>query len=101
MARISWAPIASDNLSGIHEYISKDSRRYARNVIRDIISIVRSIRDFPMAGRIVPEYNREDIRERIYKSYRIVYRLKEGTIEIVRVHHSARFLDIEVCRNIT
>lgn len=47
---------------------------------------------FPKAGRVVPEYNQENIRERIFQNYRIVYRLKPEMIEIVAVVHSVRLL---------
>ena len=42
------------------------------------------------AGRVVPEYGDEAICERIYQNYRIVYRLKSDTIEIVAITHGAR-----------
>jgi plasmid stabilization system protein ParE len=52
--------------------------------------IVESIPSFPFVGRKVPELNIENIRERLYKSYRIVYRIKPASIEIVAIVHSAR-----------
>jgi toxin ParE1/3/4 len=52
-----------------------------------------SIPQFPKSGRIVPEYDNENLRERIYESYRIVYRLKGEIIEIVAICHGAKPLD--------
>ncbi|EKO08799.1 toxin-antitoxin system, toxin component, RelE family [Leptospira interrogans str. C10069] len=44
-------------------------------------------------GRVVPEFNIENLRERISGNYRIVYRVnKFHNIEIVTIHHSARLL---------
>ena len=96
MGQIIWSPIAFEDLNGIYDYIAKDSPRYARMVVRDIVAMVKSMRRFPLAGRIVPEYNRIEIRERIYKSYRIIYHLQDDDIEIIAVHHSARILNIEI-----
>lgn len=49
-----------------------------------------------MVGRVVPEINKEDIRELIYKSYRIVYRIvDESKIDVIAVHYSARNLSKE------
>jgi toxin ParE1/3/4 len=45
-------------------------------------------------GRVVPEFNIENLRERISGNYRVVYRInKSQNIEIVTIHHSARLLN--------
>ena len=36
-------------------------------------------------GRVVPEYSRDDIRELIFRQYRIVYQLKDDDILIVSI----------------
>ncbi|MEW5816622.1 MAG: type II toxin-antitoxin system RelE/ParE family toxin, partial [Spirochaetota bacterium] len=41
----------------------------------------------------VPEYNDENLREKIYENYRIVYRIKDEIIEIVAICHGARQLE--------
>ena len=46
----------------------------------------------PKAGRIVPEYQTENIRELIEKPYRIVYLLKSESIHIIRVWRSERLM---------
>ena len=56
------------------------------------MEIVESIPLYPGMGRIVPEYENPDLRERLHGSYRIVYRLKEDAIEIVTITHGARLL---------
>jgi len=43
-------------------------------------------------GRKVPEYDLVQIREIIYKSYRIIYEVQGKTILIRRIWHSARLL---------
>lgn len=48
---------------------------------------------FPRMGRVVPEYGDERIREVGYQNYRIIYRLRDGTIEVAAIHHGARLLD--------
>lgn len=42
--------------------------------------------------RIVPEFNRQDLREVIFGNYRIVYLVKDGDVFILRVVHGARDL---------
>ena len=43
-------------------------------------------------GRKVPEYDIYNIRELIYKSYRIIYEVQSNKIIIHRIWHSARNL---------
>ncbi len=56
---------------------------------------IKNIPSFPEAGRIVPEYQDKNLREKIFQNYRIVYRIKGDFIEIVTISHSARQLNIE------
>ena len=91
--QIRWSPRAVSNLEDTCEYIAKDSEYYAALFAKKIISLVKTIPQFPKAGRIVPEYNDENLRERIYKNYRIVYRLKSDVVEVVAICHGAKSLD--------
>ncbi len=76
-----------------HDPFTKDSRHYAILFAKKIVSIIKTIPQFPKAGRIVPEYNDENLREKIYENYRIVYRIKDEIIEIVAICHGARQLE--------
>ena len=93
MLRIRWSPSASRDLDSIYEYIEQDSLKFARLVIRRLIEIVDEIPTFPRAGRILPEVQNPNIRERIYKSYRIVYRIKSDVIEVLNIFHTS--MDIQ------
>jgi plasmid stabilization system protein ParE len=93
MARIIWSPNASDDLESICEYIAIDSEYYARLFVKGVIKAIERLMAFPESGRIVPEYNSRNIREIIYQNYRIVYRVKSETVEIVTIVHGARLLD--------
>lgn len=47
---------------------------------------------FPQLGRVVPEKNDDTIREIIFRSYRIIYKVlaQNETVAIARVWHGAR-----------
>ena len=81
------------HFEGICDYIARDSRHYAALFARKILLLVKAIPQFPKAGRIVPEYNDENLREKLYENYRIVYRVKKDVIEIVAICHGARPLE--------
>ena len=46
----------------------------------------------PNSGRVVPECNIEIIRELIKGNYRIVFKVIQDNISILRVHHAARLI---------
>lgn len=50
------------------------------------------IPDFPQAGRVVPEFAVDDVREIIETPYRIIYRILGDRIDVLTVMHGARLL---------
>lgn len=44
----------------------------------------------PEAGRVVPEYGINNMRERIFRQYRIIYKIESETILIITITHSTR-----------
>jgi toxin ParE1/3/4 len=93
--KIVWSPKAIDDADSIALYISRDSTSYAAAVVRRILNTARSIEAFPFAGRVVPELNDTNIRERFVYSYRIIYRIEETTVTVAAVIHGKRLLDSE------
>ncbi len=92
MVKLIWSPRAARDLEETTEYISTDSEYYARIFAQRVVEIAEKIPASPKAGRIVPEYENADLREHIFKTYRIVYRYKKGAVEIVAISHGARLL---------
>jgi plasmid stabilization system protein ParE len=83
-------PRATADLEDIHEYIARDSRHMARIVAKRMLKAVRHLSDFPLSGRIVPELEREDVRELFVHSYRVIYRVRSDRVSILHIHHGAR-----------
>lgn len=50
------------------------------------------IADVPYAGRAVPEYQREDVREILERPYRILYHIQRDRIDIITVMHYRQLL---------
>ncbi|HEX4046427.1 MAG TPA: type II toxin-antitoxin system RelE/ParE family toxin [Elusimicrobiota bacterium] len=90
MARLRWSPEAVADLESICAYIAADSEQYARIFARDVAVLIEELADHPRIGRIVPEYGEENLRERIYQNYRVVYELTGKFVEIVAIAHGAR-----------
>ena len=92
--RIKWSPKAAQSFEEICNYISKDSEYYASIFAKKVNAIVKEIPKFPKLGRVVPEYQEKNLREKIFQNYRIVYRLKADIIEIVVISHGTKQLDV-------
>lgn len=78
--KVVWSPRAIDDVEAIAEYISRDSLAYAAAVVRRIIATTRSVGRLPLAGRMVPEFSDNKLRERFVYDYRVIYRVgKHGS----------------------
>jgi len=88
--KVHWTDTAEEHLDAIYRHIAKNSEVYAKRVV-DVITR-RSIQmgTFPLSGRIVPEYEIEQIREVIVGSYRIIYYIKPDQIDVLAVLHGAQ-----------
>jgi len=86
---------AQNDLESIKNYIKKDSLYYANIFIQKIFISIEKLEAFPRIGRIVPEYKIENIREIIYKDYRIIYKIDDtkNIIYIVAIIHGSRDLE--------
>ena len=93
MAEVRWTPQAADDLDAIADFIAQDSPHYASLFVLDVLQAVERMNQFREMGRIVPETNSPDIRELLLGNYRIVYRLKFDTPEILTIYHGSRLLD--------
>ena len=94
--RVHWTNKALDHLLAIHAYVAQNSEIYADRLIDRLTRRSEQLGLFPQSGRMVPEYERVDIREVIEQLYRIIYRVKEEQIDVLSVIHSAQQLPPEV-----
>ncbi len=92
MAKLIWSPRALNDLDATCEYIARDSEKYAYLFAQRIVALIEAIPRNPLLGAVVAEYNREDLRERLFQNYRIVYRVFAGGVELVTITHGARLL---------
>jgi toxin ParE1/3/4 len=88
--QVAWSPTALEDIEAIASYISRDSISYARAVVQTIVNSTRNLKNFPFAGRIVPEFDSESVREVFAFSYRIIYRVENETVTVAAVIHGKR-----------
>jgi addiction module RelE/StbE family toxin len=83
--KLFWTETAKQDLLSIKKYIAIDNPDAAKRWILRLRDRARKALDAPLAGRIVPELSREDIRELIEKNYRIVYQVFTDRLVILTV----------------
>jgi toxin ParE1/3/4 len=87
--KVHWTDTAEGHLDAIYAYIALDSPEYAKRMVDRLTRRSQQIRDFPLSGRRVPEYDIDQIREVIEGPYRIIYHIKPDQIDVVAVIHGA------------
>ena len=90
--RIIWSRTSQRDLRSLVKYISKDSSQRAEHFGYRIVARVEMLQEHPPMGRVVPEFNKQDLHEVIVSPCRIIYRLNDESklIEVIRVWHAAR-----------
>ena len=87
--RIRWTPSAADDLQRISDYLSDHHPHYRQETIRKIYSSIQALKQWPHSGRVGRE---EGTRELLFQPlpYVAVYRVKEQSIEVLRIYHGAQ-----------
>ncbi len=90
---LTWTPNAVRDLQAIAAYIAVDSERAARAMVRRLVAAAERAARFPRAGRVVAEVGRQDVRQVIWRSCRIIYRIGLEGVTVLAVAHGARRLE--------
>ena|SRR5205085_11726629 len=93
---VVWSPRAVDDVDAIASYIAADSEAYAASVVRVILTKARNLAEFPFLGRVVPEFDDENIREIFAYSYRIIYEISATEVTVATVVHGSRMLELAI-----
>ena len=93
--KIIWSPFAHQRINEIADYIATDSLAAAEKWVNSIYDSVKRLKDFPKSGRVVPEVEKDYIREIFFGDYRIIYRIEKKAINILTVRHGKQLLPIE------
>lgn len=88
----NWTARALLRLQQIHDRIALDQPLNAKRFVDRLTRKADAIAQNPLAGRAVPQYRRDDIRETFEGDYRIIYRVLPQRIDILAVRHGARLL---------
>lgn len=89
--KVTFVARARDDLRSIVQFIARQSaQEIGQRVGSSLIDKALTLSTLPERGRVVPELKNSAVREIFFKSYRIVYRLRGTTVEVIRFWHAAR-----------
>ena len=90
--KVLWTESALGQLQAIYDYLAQTSPQYALRIVDRLTSRSIQIAMFPFSGRMVPEYELNEVREVIEGPYRIIYLIEseQQQIEVLAVIHSSR-----------
>ena len=90
--KVVWSPLSVERTTEIAKYIALDDRTAAEKWIESIFNRVEQLESFLKSGVIVPETNREDIRQLVLGNYRVIYRISAEIISILTVRHDRQII---------
>lgn len=74
------------------DYIALDHIPAAIKWAEDVFKYCEQLSAQPESGRIVPEFNRPEIRELIHENYRLVYEVRSNRIDMLTIWHTRQSL---------
>lgn len=92
---ITWTKRAQKRFRDRQNWIEQVScsQEIAADWGRRITAAAQQISDFPRSGRIVPEINRDDIRELIVEhTTRVIYKVKRASCDILSVRRTREYI---------
>ena len=85
VADIFWSADAIRDLESVESYLATGSPSFARIYVKRLSRAVEVLKGLPRIGRMVPELEREDIREVIFQNYRLPYQVSGDRVLVLAV----------------
>ena len=85
-----WTDRALRDLRDIDAYIAADDPVAAARWVGKLLTAAERAAKFPYSGHVVREKGREDVRQILVRTYRIVYLVREkqvGVLTVFEGHH--------------
>lgn len=87
---------AQNDIEHIFYYIAADSTNNAKKFILELEEKIFSLDTFPERFAYIPEnlYFGTNYRHITYKKYRVIYKINNSSVYILRVIHGSKLLDL-------
>ena len=90
---VRLTPRAEADLEGIGDKIAERKPARAVNYVRELRERCARVGEFPHAGPPRPQWG-EGVRIAVHGKYVIVYRVRDQVVQVLRIAHGARDLDV-------
>lgn len=90
--RLTWTEGATADIEDYAQFLAQHSPEAAARVVQAIHDAAERLCEFPLSGRIVPEWRHRGRREIIVKNYRVLYRLEPEEVVITGVEGTRQIL---------
>ncbi|MCX6700048.1 MAG: type II toxin-antitoxin system RelE/ParE family toxin [Methanomicrobiales archaeon] len=95
--QVEITAVAETDVEEIWEYIAQDTIDAANSLVLHLEEQIGRLEIFPLRCPIVPENELlgTNYRHLLYDNYRIIFKIIDSRVVILRVVHMARLLDTE------
>lgn len=87
---LEWTESALGDVEALRRWIGRDMPPLADRVTDRIFETVERALSFPRIGRTLGELADESVREFLFRTLRIVYRVEEERIVVLAILHGGR-----------
>lgn len=94
--KLVWTARALRDLRDIDAYIAADDPAAAARWIERLLAAAERASRLPHSGHVVREKGREDLRQILVRSYRLVYLVREKQIDVLTVFEGHHLLPDDV-----
>jgi toxin ParE1/3/4 len=100
--RLAWTDRALERVRETGRYIAADDPAAALRWASELFDTVERLADFPESGRLAPELEGRGVRELVYGTYRVFYRVDEAAVLVLTVRHASQLIrEDEVAQRLT
>ncbi|MHB8764224.1 MAG: type II toxin-antitoxin system RelE/ParE family toxin [Deferrisomatales bacterium] len=88
--KLRWTDRAKKDLLELGAYTARGNPEAARRWVEGLREWARGAVEAPRTGRAVPELGREDVREVLLRTCRVVYEVREDAVHALTVFEGHR-----------
>ncbi len=88
--KLIWSETALSQAREATDYIAESRPSVALDWLHELFERVEALSEFPEQGRNLLGIEREDLREVLHEPYRVIYAIREDTVEILLLRHMKR-----------
>jgi toxin ParE1/3/4 len=88
--RLKYTGPAKTDLRKISAWIADENPVRAKSFASELRAACRSVLTFPESNQVLELARSQTVRRKVYGNYLIFYRVKEQTVEILRILHGAQ-----------